>query len=247
MSTREVLVMAMTKMTGGICTAGFVHEPAERLCRWVRPVKAGSAVLLGDMTAKDGRTVRMGDVVDLHLLRPRTVAPHVEDWETDFTKQRPRVIRALEGERRAEFLARHCDAAPADVLVRHTRSLCLLAATLRQARFETGATPEDFKARLLFDLPDAPSLDELHLAGLENGRGLPVTDLKWRALGRSWLAAAGASSLALEADELAERLGAQHCYFSLGLTRLHTGVHWPLVIGVHPVPDYECDIDYAHL
>ncbi len=247
MSTREVLVMAMTKMIGGVCTAGFVHEPAERVCRWVRPVKAGSAVLLGDMTDRDGRPVQMGDVVELHLLRARAVAPHVEDWETDFIKQRPHVVRCLEGERRAEFLARHCDPKPAEVLARHTRSLCLLRATLRLARFEAGATIEDFKARLLFDLPDAGDLDELRLAGLENGRGLPVTDLKWRALGRSWLAASGASSLALEADELAERLGGERCYLSLGLTRMHTGVHWPLVIGVHPVPDYRCEIDYAHL
>jgi hypothetical protein len=43
----------------------------------------------------------------------------------------------------------------------------------------------------------------------------------------------------LDRDALFERLDADAVYLAIGLSRNWQGVYWPLVIGVHVVPDYE--------
>ena len=115
MAQQEVLILAMTNMLSGICVAGFTHErdPVTRL-RWVRPTREFDTVLPGDMTDASGRLMQCGDVVELNLLRPRPDPPHVEDWLADFADPPPRLLRRLEGPRRATFLARHLDRAPED-------------------------------------------------------------------------------------------------------------------------------------
>ena len=75
-----------------------------------------------------------------------------------------------------------------------------------------------------------------------SGRGVPVTDLKWLGLGRSWLPGAG-GSLSVDHEALFERLGAQAIYLALGLSRNWEGEFWPLVVGVHVVPDYEAQME----
>ena len=69
-------------------------------------------------------------------------------------------------------------------------------------------------------------------------RGVPVTDLKWRALGREWLAEKG-GVLELAQGAIRERLTAEALYLAVGLSRSWQGEYWPLVLGVHVVPDYE--------
>ena len=62
------------------------------------------------------------------------------------------------------------------------------------------------------------------------------------ALGRSWLGEKG-GQLMLEHAELFERLRADALYLTLGLSRAYQGQYWPLVVGVHVVPDYDAAID----
>ena len=127
MPTQEVLILAMSKMLSGICTAGFTREsdPVTGL-RWVRPVREFDTLLPGDMTDADGRLVQCSDVVELELQKPRPDPPHVEDWVTDLIRHRPRLLRRLEGEKRASFFPKYLDRMPEEVLVSHTRSLCLV-------------------------------------------------------------------------------------------------------------------------
>ena len=68
-----------------------------------------------------------------------------------------------------------------------------------------------------------------------------MTDLKWRALGRAWLGE-GRSTCAGD-TALVERLHADAIYLTLGLSRNYQGQYWPLVVGVHVVPDYDAVID----
>jgi hypothetical protein len=65
-----------------------------------------------------------------------------------------------------------------------------------------------------------------------------VTDLKWRALGRAWLGEGG-GHLEFSDRELCEQLSTDTLYLTLGLSRSWKGKCWPLVVGVHSVPDYE--------
>ena len=76
-------------------------------------------------------------------------------------------------------------------------------------------------------------------------RRIPVTDFKWRALGRSWLGSGG--EIVLPQGALRDRLAAEEIYLALGLSRSYQGKLWLLVVGVHAVPDYQAMIDYNNL
>ncbi|MEW5987828.1 MAG: hypothetical protein AB1791_14435 [Chloroflexota bacterium] len=239
--SHEVLILALTRMKSGLCTAGFINQPhpASGLT-WVRPVKEHSSLLLGDMTDADGRVVQIGDVVSLNLLHPRPDPPHTEDWLTDFVRQRPRLLRQLSGQKRADFLARHVDQCPAEVLQQHTRSLCLIRPSALWATFSLDDYSGKYEAYVGFQQ------DGLYYPAPPT-RGVPVTDLKWRALGRQWLAEERAGRLKFSHDELHGRLAAGVIYLAIGLSRSYKGTIWPLVVGVHVVPDYAAVIDYDNL
>lgn len=233
MALTEVLILAMTKMRSGICTAGFTRErhPVTGL-RWVRPVREFDTLLPGDMTDADGRPVQCDDVVALNLLRPRPDPPQVEDWLTDFVRHRPRLLRRLEGQKRARFFAEHVDRAPEEVLIDHARSLCLVQPEQVWAHFSLDGYSGKYEARMGFVLPG-----QVNHPRITSRRGVSVTDLAWRALGRGWLGPRG-GRLSLDHDDLRERLGAEAIYLAVGLSRRWRGECWPLVIGVHVVPDY---------
>lgn len=242
MSMQEVLILAMTKMLSGICTAGFTCEAAPKtgLC-WVRPTRPFGTVLPGDMTGADGHIFQCCDVVELALLEPRPEPPHIEDWVTDFVHRPPRMLRRLTGEKRAAFFENHQDQAPEDVLCHHTRSLCLVRPRELWSRFSLDPYSGKYEARLGFILDSEPQ----H-AQAQSARGVPVTDLKWRALGRKWLGNKG-GILELDHQRLAERLDAKAIYLTLGLSRKWKGEHWLLAHAVHVVPDYEMAIDLSDL
>ncbi len=234
MPPQQVLILAMTKMLSGICTAGFTREPNPVTgLRWVRPVRGFDTILQGDMTDADGRLVQCSDVVELNLIAPRPAPPHVEDWLADFVRHRPRLLRRLEGEKRAAFFARYLDQAPEDVLVHYTRSLCLVQPEQVWARFSLDSYSGKYETRMGFLLPG-----DVNRHRAASRRGISVTDLKWRALGRAWLGEKG-GHLMLEQDALHERLNAKAIYLAVGLGRKWQEEYWPLVVGVHVVPDYE--------
>ncbi len=233
MPPQEVLVLAMTKMLSGICTAGFIREQDEVTgLRWVRPVRDFDTVQPGDMTDVDGRLVRCCDVVELNLIEARPDPPHVEDWLTDFVHHRPRLLRRLEGESRAAFFPRYVDQAPEDVLVHRTRSLCLVQPEQVWAQFSLDAYSGKYEARMGFVL----SGDANHPRATSR-RGVSVTDLRWQALGRSWLGERQ-RYLSLDHEALLERLDGDALYLAVGLSRNWQGEYWPLVVGVHVIPDY---------
>ena len=230
---QEVLILAMTKMLTGICTAGFTTERADVTgLRWVRPVRDFDTLQPGDMTDSEGRLVQCSDVVELELVEPRPDPPHVEDWLVDFVHHRPRLLRHLSGERREDFFSRYLDSAPEEVLIEHSRSLCLVEPERIWAQFSLDPYSRKYEARLRFVLKDGPN----HPRATAH-RGVSVTDLKWRALGRSWLGTQG-GTMELDHEALVEQLNAEALYLALGLSRHWQGEYWPLVVGVHVVPDY---------
>jgi hypothetical protein len=233
MPVQEILILALTQMRSGICVAGFTREPDPVTgLRWVRPVRDFETVLPGDMTDADGNAFQCGDVIALNLVAPRPDPPHIEDWRTDFVHPRPRLLRRLEGDRRAQFFAAHLDRAPEDVLAHQTRSLCLVQPERVWAEFALDAESGKYEARIGFTLPGVP--DHPRAA---SPRGVAVTDLRWRDLGRTWLEE-GENRLAVGHAALLDQLHCQLLYLVVGLSRSWQGEYWPLVVGVHTVPDY---------
>ena len=241
MPTRDLLILAVTKMLGGVCIAGMTGEPdpVTGLC-WVRPVREFGHVLLGDITTPDQEVLRPFDVVRFDLVRPHPEPPHTEDWITDFVHQRPRILRRLEGQRRQGFLAKYQDTAPLQVLESEQRSLCLIKPSWVRGCFQLDLPSGDFDARLAF------GLDGRTYGGSQAKGGLSVTDLKWRALGRAWLMPAG-GRVDFEAGDLEARFGLRQIYLVVGLTRSFQGSFWPIIVGVHAAEDYAASVDYDNL
>ncbi|MFC2016077.1 hypothetical protein ACFLUM_04010 [Chloroflexota bacterium] len=241
MPVQQTLLLAVTKMHGGMCIAGMTTEP-DRVTglRWVRPVRDHAHVMLGDVATAEGQVLRPFDVAELNLVRPRAEPPHTEDWVTDFARHRPRVVRRLEGDRRATFLSEHLDSDADQVLTAHERSLCLIRPDWMRGAFRLDSYSGKLEARITFGLGQEEYL------GSQTKGGLSVTDIKWRALGRSWLPDEG-GLMEFEKDSLKARLGAREIFLVAGLTRSFKGDSWPIIVGVHLVPDYEAEVDYANL
>ena len=241
MPTQELLILAVTKMLGGVCIAGMTSEPdpVTGLC-WVRPVREFGHVLLGDITTPEQEILRPFDVVRFNLIRPRPEAPHTEDWIADFVYERPRIVRRLEGKRRKRFLERHQDTAPLQVLDAQQRSLCLIKPDWVRGCFQLDPPSGDFDARLTF------GLDGRTYSGSRAKGGLSVTDLKWRALGRAWLGPGG-GRIDFDASDLAEEFGIGSIYLVAGLTRSFQGSFWTIIVGVHTAEGYRTAIDYDSL
>ena len=241
MAVQEVLLLAVTKMLAGVCIAGMTHEQ-DRVTglRWVRPVREHGNVLLGDITTADGVVVRPFDVVALNLMRPHPDPPHAEDWIADLARTRPCVKRRMPVEQRAGFLQKYCDGDPCQVLDRQERSLCLFKPDWVKGCFKLDGYTGGFEARISFGLRG-----RCYHGSYARG-GHPVTDLKWRALGRAWLPAEG-GWLDFDEGDLEARLGTREIYLAAGLTRLHRGAFWPMIVGVHTLPDYEATVDYDNL
>ena len=238
-----LMILAVTVMKTGVCIAG-VRTDAPR--RWVRPVREFGSVLLGDITyptppaghVGKPRVMRPFDLVEFALERPRPDPPHVEDWTCDFVRTRPHLAgRVPEADRRALLEAAACD--PSALWECGERSLGALAVDDLSATFQRDTYTGKYEARLGF-------------AGLpEDAATAACTDLKWRALGRRLLADhpanAEVQTLSLGGRELRASLSIEQIWLALGLTRTYNGRAWPLVVGVHTLPDYEADIDYRSL
>lgn len=234
MKQSDILILAVTRMRGGVCVAGMTTEPdASSVLHWVRPVKACGALLLGDIRYPDGALMRLGDVVHWRLGMARPDPPHIEDVLVDPVRDRPQYLRRRASARRAQFCAEHLDRAPDDVLVAETRSLCLIRPTALEARWCYDAYNGHYESRIAFCVGGFSSED----------RGVAVTDIAWRALGRAWLR--GAERLCLDTAALRRRIG--EVYLTVGRGRTFEGRRWPLVVGVHAEGLPDVAIDQAHL
>jgi hypothetical protein len=239
-----LVILAVTAMRTGVCIAG-VRQDA--LSAWVRPVREFGTVTLGDITypsqAEERRVMRPFDIVEITLDAHHPEPPFVEDWVCDFSRHRPRLLGTLaEDERLA--LVQAASASPESMWSGHDRSLGACVADDLSATFSHDRYAGKYEARLSFDGQPATA------------SSLPCTDLKWRAFGRALLAKEGASSadqqvrtLSLTNQELRQALGVgeRAIWLTLGLTRELHGRRWPLVVGVHTIPDYEATVDYSTL
>ena len=223
----QIVTLAVTKMLSGMCTGGISLSTG----KWVRPIKEFGTLTLGDLTYADKTVMRPFDVVDYTLIRHRPQPPHIEDWTCDFVHARPKCVRRFEGEERAAFLKKSIEANAPAQFENFERSLALIGPTEPIASFSLDAYSGKFDARLI-----VPEMGE---------RPIPITDIKWRALGRGLVGAGGQARLSPRA--LKERFGIEQIYVALGLSRTHEGKHWTLVVGVHTIPDYRADVDYRNL
>jgi len=225
----DVLVLGIAQTRSGWNIAGMTTEPDPvTVLRWVRPVKLDAPLALDDLRYEDGSMMRLGDVVRLDLQQPQPQAPHVENVAVDWGRHPPIRMRSLTDSRRRTFFPKHLDPAPADVLVRRQRSLCLVRPDNLEAIFCRDPETERFESRLI-----------LTIGRLHNEDGVPVTDPFWRIWGDQHLG----SEEYLEFDQHTLQAMLGEVYVTLGLGPRGG----PMVIGVHTVPAYHIELDNARV
>jgi hypothetical protein len=199
----------------------------------VRPVKAFGCLQLGDIRFADGALMRPFDFVSLNLLKPQPDPPHVEDVLCDFVRPRPERRGRLDEPERQAFLERCVDPRPAEIWCGGCRSLTLFEPEALTAAFAFDSYSEKFECRLAWP-------------GYDRSQGMPVTDLKWRALGREWVTG-GSQHQQYDLPALQRRLGVERVFLAVGLSRNYQGQFWPIVVGVHTLPDYAATLDERRL
>jgi hypothetical protein len=237
----DITTLAITKMHGGVCTAGIDGAGC-----WVRPVRH-----------KPGQAPRATGATDYSLLpidffhggKPHLVnlgvtrfyltghapdPPHVEDWTID-SRAKPELLKKLSPPEQQDFLSSHAEPGVSRLLPPASTSLCLVQPLHFSFLFKLVPSGDDVAVRSSF------------IAGRDELTDIACTDLRMRALGRSMFAGKhGATELRL-AEEDFWRQGKSGIYMAVGLSRLYRGKHWPLVVGVHSIPELEVEIDYARL
>jgi hypothetical protein len=237
---KALTILALTKMHGGVCTAGIDEQG-----QWVRPVRQLRVANYAHAGASDycllpldffhggqSHLVNLG-VTQCWLKSHQPAPPHIEDWTLDVN-HKPQLLKKLSLAEQAAFLAAHAevDFAP---LLNHERSLALFQASQFAFHFGWNATGDDVTVRA-----------SCTVAGNEL-RDIGCTDLRMRALGRKLLAQRKTAQTAtLTQLDFARHLK-QATYLAIGLSRLHQGRHWPLLVGVHTLPALEVEVDYARL
>src|SRR5262245_60863382 len=155
MSQPDILILAVTRMRGGVCIAGMTTQPDPIAgLRWVRPVKQHSALLLGDIRYADGMLMRLGDVVAWRLGEAHPDPPHVEDVLVDPVRDPARLLRRLDDGRLARFCDEHLDRSPDDVLIHEKRSLCLVRPAMVEAWWSYDPYNGHYEARMAFRAGD---------------------------------------------------------------------------------------------
>ena len=234
---KALTILAVTKMHGGVCTAGIDEQG-----HWVRPIRQLKLTSYAHSGASDycllpldffhggqSHLVNLG-VTNCWLNSHQPTPPHSEDWTLDVN-HKPQLLKKLSLAEQAEFLAAHAEA-DFSPLLNHERSLGLFPASQFAFHFGLNATGDGVTVRATFTI-----------AGTEL-RDISCTDLRLRALGRKLLAHRK-NALLTEADFA--RQHKQATYLAVGLSRLHQGQHWPILVGVHTLPELEVAVDYARL
>ncbi len=241
--TKDITILALTKMHGGVCTAGI-----DASGQWVRPVRPAPArqqpshqqsshsptdyclLPLDFFHGGQSHLVNLG-VTRCTLDAPAPQAPHSEDWTLDL-KHKPLFTRKLSTSEQTDFLAAHAESTLA--LAEAGRSLTLIKPAAYSFTFNRNQTGDDVAVRASFTL------------GATKINDIGCTDLRMRALGRKLLAQSNNAPCTLDQAGFA-RQGKAATYLAVGLSRLHQGKHWLIVVGVHTLPELAVEIDYAKL
>jgi hypothetical protein len=238
--SKDLTILALTKMHGGVCTAGIDGEGC-----WVRPVRPQNEsrprcemvtdyCLLPLDFFHGGRShlVNLG-VTRFWFSAQTPQPPHTEDWMIDLTRK-PQLIHKLSDEEQERFLARHVEEKLPLLDGDARRSLALIRPGSFSISFRMNRSGNDVTARTSFTLGDVEVSD----AG--------CTDLRIRALGRKLLEKSGGENCVLR-DEDFRRHGKQAIYFTIGLSRPFQGKYWLILVGVHSIPELSIEIDFAKL
>jgi hypothetical protein len=242
-TTKDLTILAVTKMHGGVCTAGIDSSGT-----WVRPTRPRATKTLKTPEQSfitdhcllpldffhggKPHLVSMG-ITRFWLAAHRPEPPHVEDWIVDL-KQKPTLIGRLSPEEQESFLAKFAEHDLGVLESAAGRSLALFKADDFVFTFAENKFRGDIAVRASFAIGGREVMD------------VACTDLRMRALGRQLLEKRAEPGCILTADDF-KRRGKGSVYLAVGLSRLYRAKHWMILVGVHCLPEIEVEINYSKL
>ena len=222
----RIVVLAATKMFGGMCVAG-----ADSDAHWVRPVNPPGYSFSPQELSENGRVIvepynEIEFVAGERLGNP----PETEDIKAIVSEQ-PHLVRTLDDGDTLALLRRmdeHDEVAVHAGELEHwligvERSLILTRADELLLAYRN-AFNERRQRRIVFRVG-------------QSILNLLCTDLRWRCITRN----------DKDAEALETLKRASDVYFALGLARPFQGHNYPMVVGVHPIPKLEARVDYNDL
>src|SRR5215469_2290847 len=178
----EITTLAITKMHGGVCTAGI-----DEAGRWVRPVRHQQEQALRGTSATDysllpidffhggkSHLVNLG-VTRFYLTKHAPNPPHIEDWIID-SRTKPELLKKLSPPEQQEFLGSHVEPGLSRLLPDAEGSLCLIRPNHFSFLFRAAPSGDYVSVRSTFTV------------GRDSLSDIACTDLRMRALGRSMVA-----------------------------------------------------------
>lgn len=235
----RLLVMAVTRLGDGVCAACVDEQ-----CKWIRPTreneKGWRQLAIDDLKDPGGQiVVKVGNVVRWVLDRPAPRDVHTED--VFVSPARPQLEKTLSQPALLDVCERLCEDSTERYLAGGGRSLAMFRPTCVMS-VEFGHKEEDkLTARVCFR-HDRYADD------------LSVTDLAWRALGRSLLRQSGKKHLSLRAEQLRHSAGLSIRYLAVGRGQPFSetrhplaGEYHPFIISVMTDRDGRPPIDYTNL
>jgi hypothetical protein len=238
--TKELTILALTKMHGGVCTAGIDGDG-----RWVRPVRPHTEskpryeavtdyclLPLDFFHGGHSHLVNLG-VTRFWFASHTPQPPHTEDWTMELTRK-PQLIRKLTAEEQERFLAASVEDGLPLLDGDGRRSLALIKPDSFSFSFGKSPSGDDVSVRASFKVGD-----------MDVGN-VGCTDLRMRALGRKLLEKSGGER-SLLSDEDFRRHDKQATYLTIGLSRPFQGKHWLILVGAHTIPELTVEIDFAKL
>lgn len=238
--TKELTILALTKMHGGVCTAGIDGDG-----RWVRPVRPHTEskpryeavtdyclLPLDFFHGGHSHLVNLG-VTRFSFASHTPQPPHTEDWTMELTRK-PQLIRKLTNEEQERFLAASVEDGLPLLDGDGQHSLALIKPDSFSFSFGKNRSGDDVSVRASFKVGDVEVGD------------VGCTDLRMRALGRKLLEKSGGERSLLSDEDFRLR-DKQATYLTIGLSRPFQGKHWLILVGAHTIPELTVDIDFAKL
>ena len=239
-ATKELTILALTKMHGGVCTAGIDGDG-----QWVRPVRPYAEIKPRYEAVTDycllpldffhgghSHLVNLG-VTRFWFASHTPQPPHTEDWTMELTRK-PQLIRILTSEEQERFLAANVEDGLPLLVDDCRRSLALIKPDSFSFSFGKNRSGDDVSVRASFKVGEVEVGD------------VGCTDLRMRALGRKLLEKSGGERSLLR-DEDFKRHDKQATYLTIGLSRPFQGKHWLILVGAHTIPELAVEIDFAKL
>ena len=237
----ELTVLAVTKREYGVCIAGV-----DKKLNWVRPVK-NRILVLDDIKLNDGVYLSNSCVYNLSAKKAGSKGYQSENYLID-EKEPIRYFKKLRDAERNEIFSKLSENSLimsnpnhdiCKLLKEKNRSLILLG----PVTIDSVELSQDDNVHARFDF----SIGQIKIKN-QNLRSLPCTDLKFLSFAKGLLEEQNTSYLRLNGDDLKDLLKVEKFFIAVGLTaELYRGDYWPMVIGVHTVPDYTQKTDYDNL